>query len=211
MEQTNLKEGQFFSIALPVDYELTIKHSRFIASLRIASNRQEFDEVLKRVSIEYPKANHHCWAYRFNTNPITEHCSDAGEPSGSAGRPILGSLKKYFLSDIAAIVTRYFGGVKLGIRGLISAYSEATLLAVENAKIIIREPMAKISFSCTYEQYNALCAFAQKHKIDSQNIRGIFAEDISGEILLPKSLTDIFSNEFGVLFKEFIVSHETIS
>jgi uncharacterized YigZ family protein len=197
MEQTyeHLKEGQYLSIALPSNYEITIKHSRFIAFLRIASDRHEFDQILKQIVAQYPKANHYCWAYRFNTNPITEHASDAGEPSGTAGRPILGALKKHFLMNTAAIVARYYGGVKLGVRGLITAYTEITLSAIKNTNIIICEPVAKISFKCSYETYNLLLALAQKYKIESANIRAAFTGDISGEIILPKSFLNNFSNE----------------
>ncbi|MDR1509514.1 MAG: IMPACT family protein [Synergistaceae bacterium] len=201
MEQNDnsLKEGQFFSIALPVDFEITIKHSLFIASLRIASNKEEFNEILKQLAIQYPKANHYCWAYRFNTKPITEHASDAGEPPGTAGRPILGSLKKYSLLNTMAVVTRYYGGIKLGVKGLISAYGGTTFSAIENAEIIIREPMLKISFTCRYELYNTLLSLLQKYKIDPSNIQAIFAEDISGEILLPKSTANVFLNDINYI------------
>jgi uncharacterized YigZ family protein len=201
MEQNDLvlKEGQYHSIALPLDYETTIKHSRFIASLRIVSDREEFNDAIKQITTQFPNASHHCWAYRFNTKPITEHASDAGEPPGTAGRPILGSLKKYFLLNTAAIVTRYYGGVKLGVRGLISAYGETVLLAIKNAKIIICEPMAKVSFFCSYESYNYLLAVIQRYKIDHSAIQAIFAENITGEITLPKSLEKKITDELAAL------------
>jgi uncharacterized YigZ family protein len=197
MEQhsTALKEGQYFSIALPVDHEILIKRSRFIASLRCASDRREFDENLKRISMQYPGATHHCWAYRFDTKPITEHSSDAGEPQGTAGRPILGSLKKYSLLNIMAVVTRYYGGIKLGVSGLISAYGETTLSAVKKAEIIIREHIIKITFKCPYNLYNELLRLIKRYEINANDIKAVFTEDISGEIIFPKSLGNIIINE----------------
>jgi uncharacterized YigZ family protein len=201
MEQNKLSltEGQYFSIALPIDSEITIKHSRFIASLRIASNKEDFNGILKQIAIQFPKASHHCWAYRFNTKPIIEHCSDAGEPPGTAGRPILGSLKKYSLLNTTAIVTRYYGGVKLGVKGLIAAYGDTVVSAIKNAKIIISEPMAKISFFSSYESYNYLMTIIQRYRIDPSAVQAIFAENITGEIILPESLEKKIADECAAL------------
>jgi uncharacterized YigZ family protein len=189
MEQRTpaLKDGQYLSIESPADYETTIKRSRFIASLRYASDRREFDEAHRKITLRYPKATHYCWAYRFAENPILEHASDAGEPAGSAGRPILGALKKYSLLNVMALVSRYYGGVKLGVPGLISAYGDTTALAIQEASIIVREPMQTVKFKCSYGLYNIFLDMLKRHKVASDDVKAIFEEDISGEFKIPVS------------------------
>lgn len=189
MEQRGeeLISGQYLCVAEPVDRECVITRSRFIASIRVASNRAEFDSEMRAITRLYPKATHYCWAYRFNAFPILEHSSDAGEPAGTAGRPILGALKKNSLLNVMAVVTRYYGGVKLGVKGLIAAYGKTTLMALEGAQIVTREPASLLKFTCTYDLYNLLLARLDKYKISTDSIRGNFAERISGEIIIPNS------------------------
>ena len=191
-----LSDGQYLSIASPFDYELNIKRSRFIASLRWISNRKEFEEALKKINAQFPKANHYCWAYRFIGTPILEHASDCGEPSGSAGRPILGALKKYSLLNIAAVVTRYFGGVKLGVSSLINAYGEVTAQAILNSEIIVKEPMTSFEFSCSYEMFNLVLEILKRRQVDSKKIKTKFGENIFGEF-------EISTLNIGTLMKEF--------
>ena len=115
------------------DVEMTVKRSRFIGSVRTVLSADEAAELIKSFPTLYPKANHHCWAYRVGIDSPLEHCSDAGEPAGTAGRPILGTLKRHMLENTLNGVTRYFGGIKLGVRGLIEAYGESAELAVAEA------------------------------------------------------------------------------
>ena len=176
-----LNEGQYLSIATPVDFEICIKRSRFIASLRSVSNRSEFEENLRAINVQYPKATHYCWAYRFVGNPVTEHSTDDGEPAGSAGRPMLGALKKNSLLNIMAVVTRYYGGIKLGVSGLIYAYLDATTQAILKTEKIVREPMASFGFSCSYEMYNLLCEILKRRQVSSGDIEANFGEKIFGE------------------------------
>lgn len=192
----SLKDGQYLSIAAPVDFELNIKRSRFIASLRNVSCRSDFEVALKKINILYPKASHYCWAYRFFGNPISEHASDAGEPTGSAGRPILGALKKNFLLNVMAVVTRYYGGIKLGISGLIFAYGEVTSQAILKTEIITREPMGSFDFICSYEMYNLLLDTLKRHQVSSEDVKTVFGETIFGEFEIP-------SKEIEILLKEF--------
>jgi uncharacterized YigZ family protein len=201
MEQTSgvLRDGQFLSVENPVDYEQVINRSRFIASVRFVSNHGEFEKNLSDITRKYTKATHYCWAYRLAQNPALEHSSDAGEPSGSAGRPILGALKKYSLQNTMAVVTRYYGGVKLGIRGLIAAYGETALRAIEKAEIVRREPMIKFCFACDYNMYDILIAELEKFEINMSELNTVFEENISGEIRVPKSLVDSISNQLDLL------------
>lgn len=107
--------------------ETEIKKSRFIAWADKVSNREEAMAFLKRARTQYPDAGHHCWAYQIGNpkSPSNAAMSDDGEPSGTAGRPILNVLKHKSIGDVMVIVIRYFGGVKLGAGGLVRAYSGA--------------------------------------------------------------------------------------
>ena len=116
-----------------IDTEFTVKRSRFIGSVRTVLSAEEAAALIKDFPLLYPKANHHCWAYRVGIDSPLEHCSDAGEPAGTAGRPILGTIKRHLLDNTLIVVTRYFGGVKLGVRGLIEAYGTAAEMAAVEA------------------------------------------------------------------------------
>jgi uncharacterized YigZ family protein len=200
---------EYLSIASPIDAELTIQRSRFIASLRRACNRSDFDSALKEIIASYPKATHYCWAYRFSSSTTIEHSSDAGEPPGTAGRPILGALKKHSLQNIMAVVTRYFGGIKLGVKGLIFAYGESTLLAIEKSAIITDEPKSLLSFECSYDLYNIFLSRIGRRLADNSSLRTEFTDIVSGNILIPNSLISLLSEELDSISpdgKSFIYS-----
>jgi uncharacterized YigZ family protein len=106
--------------------EIEIKKSRFIASAGPAFSVEQAREFVDRIRAEFPDASHHVPVYLIGREPsLIEHCSDAGEPSGTAGRPALAVIKGSGLRDIVLVVSRYFGGIKLGTGGLVRAYSQA--------------------------------------------------------------------------------------
>ena len=110
--------------------------SRFISLAFPAETEDEVRSLLSRVRSEYHDARHHCCAYRLGLGGEVWRASDDGEPSGTAGRPILGQIDSAGLSDICVIVVRYFGGVKLGVPGLIRAYKTATADALSKAEVV---------------------------------------------------------------------------
>jgi uncharacterized YigZ family protein len=186
---------KFFSIASPIDVELTTQRSRFIASLRHVENRPEFDAALKDIISSYPKATHYCWGYRFFESPVIEHSSDAGEPAGTAGRPILGALKKHSLQNVMAVVTRYFGGIKLGVKGLIAAYGNSTLLAIERSTIITDEPKSLLRFKCSYDLYNIFTSRLERCLADCSSLKTEFTDIVSGNVLIPDSALPFLRTE----------------
>lgn len=115
--------------------EIKVKRSRFICHLQAVESLDAAKEVISAVAAEHKTANHNCWAYIVGEQGQLFHCSDAGEPSGTAGKPMLNALKKNSMTNIVAVVTRYFGGVKLGVRGLIEAYGESVQAAVDAAAL----------------------------------------------------------------------------
>jgi len=110
--------------------------SRFLAFAYPVESEAEVKEIVQRLKKEYHDARHHCYAYRLGLDGEPWRANDDGEPSGSAGRPILGQIDSAGLSDILVVVVRYFGGIKLGIPGLIRAYKTSTADALANARVV---------------------------------------------------------------------------
>ena len=110
--------------------------SRFIAKAYPVETEEEVKEIVAGLRKEYHDARHHCYAYRLGLDGLRWRANDDGEPSGSAGRPILGQIDAAGLSDILVVVVRYFGGIKLGIPGLIRAYKTSTADALAGAGVV---------------------------------------------------------------------------
>lgn len=121
------------TIAEPTQSEIKIKKSQFICRLFPSKTKAESKEIINRISEEYHDATHNCSAYITSDG---EGFDDNGEPSGTAGKPMLNALRKNELHNITAVVTRYFGGIKLGAGGLVRAYGKSVLEAIENSEII---------------------------------------------------------------------------
>jgi len=178
----------FYSVSSDRHVEVKIKRSTFIAHLHYVETMQEAKEIISSISAEHKTANHNCWAYIVGDRGQTFHSSDAGEPSGTAGQPILNTLKKHNMTSIVAVVTRYFGGVKLGIRGLIEAYSEC----VENA--ILESPLKK---QVNYENYRISTTYNYaeilKHKISNLKAEILdvnYAADVTMQIRIEEHIKD---------------------
>ena len=125
----------YFSIDREIQDKTKIKRSVFITHLFYVESMKQAKEYISKISGEHKTASHNCWAYIIGEKGEIFHSSDAGEPSGTAGRPILNVLQKHRMTNIVVVVTRYFGGVKLGIRGLINAYSECVEKAINESSL----------------------------------------------------------------------------
>jgi len=130
--------------------EVRIRSSRFIASAIPALTPDEARQALAVISREMHDATHHCWAFRLSGGD--ESSSDAGEPSGTAGKPILSAIGRAGLTDTLVVVTRYFGGIKLGTGGLARAYREAAGLVLESAPRSVRHWMAALEVTFGFPQ-----------------------------------------------------------
>ena len=124
------------SIAAPAEGLFKDNGSRFIARAYPVESEAEIKEIVASLKKEYHDARHHCYAWRLGLDGAAWRANDDGEPSGSAGRPILGQIDSAELSDILVVVIRYFGGIKLGIPGLIRAYKTSTADALASARVI---------------------------------------------------------------------------
>lgn len=140
-----------------VCYELIEKRSRFITYCEKVESQEEFKNFLRRLKTQYPDARHFCYGFRIGAlNSAQRGFSDDGEPSGTAGMPILNVIDHSLFSDIAIIVVRYFGGTKLGTGGLARAYSQAAKQSLEKIKWQKYEPKQIIDLACEFQQEHQL-------------------------------------------------------
>lgn len=146
-----------------------IKKSKFITYLFSVTTISQVKDILDQLHIEHKKATHICYAYRL-TNPCYEKASDDGEPSGTAGIPMLDVLKKKNIQNILAIVVRYFGGIKLGAGGLVRAYSSSVVEALEQSAIVPMEIVHVYQIECTFSTYQECLQriHAIAHKVEIQ-------------------------------------------
>ncbi|WP_460191318.1 IMPACT family protein [Urechidicola sp. KH5] len=130
--------------------------SRFFGYLFPVTMEEQVKEKLAELKAEHHKARHWCFAYRIGKEQISFRANDDGEPSNSAGQPILGQLVAYDVTNVLAVVVRYFGGTKLGVGGLIQAYKEGTKLALEKAQIVERTIDITLNLQFEYADLNKL-------------------------------------------------------
>jgi uncharacterized YigZ family protein len=135
--------------------EIREKGSRFLAVIGPAADEAAAKAVLAALQGELPDATHHCWAWRLGS-PARERSSDAGEPAGTAGMPILQTLRGAGLSDVLAVVVRWFGGTKLGKGGLARAYAAASRAALALLPVVLRAATARIVVEVPYEKVGAV-------------------------------------------------------
>lgn len=140
------------------------KGSKFIAYAYPILTEEDIKARVADVKAEHPKARHHCFAFRLDLEKKNFRANDDGEPSGSAGKPILGQIDSKGLSKIIVIVVRYFGGTKLGVPGLINAYRTSTQEALAQATIVEQEIEAYFKLSFQYELMNEVMRLVKANK-----------------------------------------------
>ncbi|MBS1609253.1 MAG: YigZ family protein [Bacteroidetes bacterium] len=153
----------YFTIDKPSIAEFKDRGSRFVAYAYPVESINDFKLRLADIKKEHPKATHHCFAYRLGTDAYNFRVSDNGEPSGSAGRPILGQIDSRELTNIVVFVVRYFGGSLLGIPGLINAYKTATALALQTVPIIQKPVFAIYNLQFDYTQMNRVMLLLKQY------------------------------------------------
>ncbi len=141
------------------DFLTEINRSKFIGVVAPISSADEAKELIKTIKKEYPKANHYCYGYRFDNY---EKSSDDGEPSGTAGRPILEFLKNSDLNNLICVVVRYFGGIKLGASGLIRAYIDASKNVIERTTIYNIVEQNIYSIEVDYSLFDVVKKYLEK-------------------------------------------------
>ena len=146
----------YYTIEKPSMAEFKERGSKFIAYAYPIDSVDEFKKILQNLKKEHPKAVHHCFAYRIGIDGNNFRVSDAGEPSGTAGRPILGQIDSKEITNTAIVVVRYFGGTLLGVPGLINAYKTASTLALQVVPFIQKQIEIKYTINFNYTQINEI-------------------------------------------------------
>lgn len=147
-----MDEQSFYTPARTVATETAVKGSRFVATLNPVGSKQQADTILAEISGRHASAAHHCFAYRFGAgDDCIYRVDDAGEPGGTGGKPILQALEARNVSNAILVVTRYFGGTKLGIGGLIRAYSAAAFAVLDRCRLTLVEPTSTMTISFQYD------------------------------------------------------------
>ncbi|MFC5337488.1 YigZ family protein [Leucobacter denitrificans] len=155
---------EYETIASRVDTEIEISRSRFLTRLERVDSEETAREVIAGVRSEYPRARHHCSAFVIGPDGRVQRSNDDGEPSGTAGAPMLDALVSAGLSDVVAVVTRYFGGVLLGAGGLTRAYRSAVAGAVLEARRVRRGMRREVAVRSSYEVAAQIEAEARRRR-----------------------------------------------
>ncbi|MDK4537149.1 IMPACT family protein [Kingella kingae] len=151
------------TLSAPIQVEFKDKGSRFIAYAYPVLTADDVKKHVDDLRQEHHKARHWCYAYRLGTDGNKFRANDDGEPSGSAGRPILGQIDSFELTDVLVVVVRYFGGTLLGVSGLIHAYKMATQMAFQAAAIVEKNIEKTLYLRCDYPYLNDALRIAKNH------------------------------------------------
>jgi uncharacterized YigZ family protein len=181
--------NHYYTIDQPSVAEFKDRGSKFLAYAFPIQTVDDFKKQLKQLKEEHPKAVHHCFAYRIGTDKNNFRSSDDGEPSGSAGKPILGQIDSKELSNIAVVVVRYFGGTLLGVPGLINAYKTSTSLALQLTAIVQKPILINYDLHFDYTMMNDVMMVVKRFScIVLQNEMQLFCRMVIG---IPKENFDL--------------------
>ncbi len=174
------------------------KGSKFIASAFTVTSEEEVKEALAKVRKEYYDARHHCYAYMIGPDKSCFRSSDDGEPSGTAGKPILNQILSKDVTNVCVIVVRYFGGIKLGVSGLINAYKTAARDALDNAVIVEKTVDEVYSLQFAYPLMNEVMRVMKEEGLEQLNTR--FEMDCYLEFSTRKNEADRIASKFKNIY-----------
>ncbi|MCK5811966.1 MAG: YigZ family protein [Clostridiales bacterium] len=192
--------------------EIIVKKSRFIATIKKVKTVSQATNVIKKIREIYKDATHNTYAYIVNDGSVYQKYSDDGEPKGTAGIPIVAILSHHKLENVVVVVTRYFGGTKLGVGGLTRAYSKATTNVLEQVTIVKISKCVKVALSCSYQLVGKIQNSLKENNININNSQ--FLEKVTFFITvkaskanqIEKELIDLTSNhcEFKIIEEVYI-------
>lgn len=203
-----MSSSPYLTVADFCEHEIPpIKGSRFIAFVAPVHDDGSAMTALSAIRVQYPDARHHCWAYQLREQQKTRF-SDDGEPNGSAGKPILAPIVGRELMDTLVVVVRYFGGVKLGVGGLVRAYSQAANAVLEAAEIHTIVPKITLQLQYTYTQTSAVATALAILSLVERN--AVYMDCITSELRIQpedveavcRSLTDYTSGQIQLKILE---------
>lgn len=167
--------------------ETEVKHSRFIATVCPCKTEQQATDFIAAMRKKYWDARHNVYAFSIRENS-TKRFSDDGEPHSTAGLPVMEVINHSEITDIAVVVTRYFGGILLGTGGLVRAYSEAARLALENAEVVTILPAKSFEINCDYGDYDPLLKLLEG--FDVKILSTDFTHNVSLKVAVKAELYD---------------------
>ena len=173
---------EFTSVSKEFRHEYIVDKSRFITTISPCTTEEEAQAFIGRINKEFWDATHNCTAYALGPKQEQQRSSDNGEPSGTAGKPMLEVLKKTGVTNVAVVVTRYFGGIKLGAGGLIRAYSHSVAETLGLAPKELHTTRTQLQATIDYSLYGAVERFVQDKKL---HYEANFGEHVTVTILVP--------------------------
>ena len=173
---------EFTSVAKEFRHEYIVDKSRFITTIYPCTTEEEAQAFIGRINKEFWDATHNCTAYALGPKQEQQRSSDNGEPSGTAGKPMLEVLKKTGITNVSVVVTRYFGGIKLGAGGLIRAYSHSVAETLRLAPKELHTTRTQLQATIDYSLYGAVERFVQDQKL---HYEANFGEHVTVTILVP--------------------------
>ena len=173
---------EFTSVSKEFRHEYIVDKSRFITTISPCTTEEEAQAFISRINKEFWDATHNCTAYALGPKQEQQRSSDNGEPSGTAGKPMLEVLKKTGITNVAVVVTRYFGGIKLGAGGLIRAYSHSIAETLRLAPKELHTTRTQLQATIDYALYGAVERFLQDKKL---HYEANFGEHVTVTILVP--------------------------
>ena len=174
----------FRTIASKAEAEFVEKKSKFLAYAYPLASEKDLKPILEEMKVLHPTARHVCYAFRLGESKSIWKAHDGGEPSNTAGQPILGQIKSLDLTNMVVIVVRYFGGIKLGTGGLTAAYKEAAKLALENTEIIEEFEKQQVLFEVPFSEVEKARYLLRKEGIS--DYKEVFSENCRFEVMVSR-------------------------
>ncbi|RVU70286.1 MULTISPECIES: YigZ family protein [Lactobacillus] len=187
------EKENFLTIKENGEHQIIIKKSKFIASLARTTSVQEANDFIAEISKKYHDATHNTYAYTIGLNDDHVKASDNGEPSGTAGVPELKALQLMNLKNVTVVVTRYFGGIKLGAGGLIRAYSNSVTEGVQAIGVIKRVLQQELTFSVAYNRFDEIDHYLKEKQIYVANTE--YGVDVKISVFLDEKDLEWFKND----------------
>lgn len=193
-------EKGYFTVKTEIENLIVIERSKFICKIKPVEDEEDAKRFVESVKKQHSLATHNCYAYIADEKGLVQKFSDDGEPQGTAGLPMLDVLKNRKLYKVAVVVTRYFGGVKLGTGGLVRAYGGSVCDGLDKAEIVDMQPVEFLVVKSDYERYSALTkinseSLAITNIEYSDGVTVTFAVKEDYILALTEKLSDIFSGK----------------
>lgn len=194
----------FKTITSPSQGYFRDKGSKFHSYLYPVTDEEEIKEIIQGLKKEHYSARHHCYAWRLGQEEIRFRANDDGEPSSTAGKPILGQLTSFDITNVLCVVVRYFGGTLLGVSGLINAYRQATVEAINNAEIITQLIENTYNIRFTYNELNTVMQIIKNENLNQTKVE--LLENCTIDFTVRKSeaerIEQVFQSIYGVTIKK---------